>query len=400
MAVSSKRIRMLCAFMVFNVVACIFLRFSWSPWQQPTQKIHIPTERFWHKDQMSKSYWNRQQQRLDFIHNPNLNSSLSNLSMEPPDWLKDDPTANSDLCLPDLKIPLEIMDYNLLPKLFQDFLLYFRCRSFPMLINQEDICRERPFLLLVVKTLAPHFERRQAIRETWGRASAVRNRTVVTLFLLGNAMVEDHHPNLTALLRHEAELHRDILQWDFRDSFFNLTLKDVLFLDWFSSFCPEADFILKGDDDVFVNTPRIVYFLEKLPPYAVPDLFTGDVITNAGPHRDKKLKYFVPESYFVGSYPPYAGGGGFLYSGQVALKLREASSRVVLYPIDDVYTGMCLRKLGLAPDKHDGFRTFDINSKHKDIPCIYRSLMVVHSRTPQEIKHIWTWIVQPELQCQ
>lgn len=389
MPVCSKRIRILCALMAFNVVGCVFLRFSFLTWLQPTPKTHIPTKPFWHIESASKSYWNRQQQILDFIHNPYVNSSLL-----PDDWL------SSDQCRPDPRIPLEITDYNLLPKLFQDFLLYFRCRSFPALINPQEMCRDRPFLLLAVKTLVPHFERRQAIRETWGRSGAVKNRTVVTLFLLGNAMVEDQHPNLTELLRHEAELYGDIVQWDFRDSFFNLTLKDVQFLDWFSSFCPKAEFIFKGDDDVFVNTPRIVDFLDSLPPKAVSDLFTGDVITNATPLRDKKLKYFVPESFFVGSYPPYAGGGGFLYSGQVALKLLEASKQVVFYPIDDVYTGMCLRKLGLAPEKHDGFRTFDINAKHKDNPCIYRGLMVVHSRTPQEIKRIWSWIVQPDLQCQ
>lgn len=318
---------------------------------------------------------------------------------EVPDWLNDS-VVKSTPCEPDIRVQRQITDYNLLPKLFQDFLLYSHCKSYPMLINQPTICEGNPFLLLVVKTLVPHFERRQAIRETWGQVGAIANRLVATVFLMGNAMAEDRHPNLTPLLRHEAAIHGDILQWDYRDTFFNLTLKDVLFLDWFRSFCPEAQFILKGDDDVFVNTPRIIEFLENLPPHTAPDLFTGDVITKAGPHRDKKLKYFVPESYFVGSYPPYAGGGGVLYSGQVALQLYEASKKVVVYPIDDVYTGMCLSKLGLAPEKHKGFRTFDIRAKDKDNPCIYRTLMVVHSRTPQEIKHIWTWIVQPELECQ
>uniref|UniRef100_A0A8C6WT52 Hexosyltransferase n=2 Tax=Neogobius melanostomus TaxID=47308 RepID=A0A8C6WT52_9GOBI len=397
MPVSSKKIRIICALMAFNIISCIFLKLSLFSRQNPTPNIGIPTARFWRKDLTSKSFWNREQERLDFIHNPNLNSSMSSLT-ELPDWLNDN-VLRSDPCAPDLRVLWQIMDYNLLPKLFQDFLLYAHCKSYPMLINQPAICEDYPFLLLVVKTLMPHFERRQAIRETWGQVGAIANKTVVTVFLLGNAMAEDNHPNLTALLRLEADIHRDILQWDYRDTFFNLTLKDILFLDWFRSFCPKAQFILKGDDDVFVNTPRIIDFLDQLAPRMVPDLFIGDVITNAGPHRDKNLKYFVPKSYFVGSYPPYAGGGGFLYSGQLALKLYEESKKVVVYPIDDVYTGMCLKKLGLVPEKHLGFRTFDIITKYKDNLCIYRSLMVVHSRMPQEIKQIWTRIVQPELEC-
>uniref|UniRef100_A0A3Q4GVI6 Hexosyltransferase n=1 Tax=Neolamprologus brichardi TaxID=32507 RepID=A0A3Q4GVI6_NEOBR len=294
---------------------------------------------------------------------------------------------------------LRIFDYNSLPKQFQDFLLYMRCRTYPMLINQPHVCSEKPFLLLVVKSLISHFERRQTIRETWGQAGVLANQTVVTVFLLGNVLSSDHFPDLQELLSHEAKLHKDILQWDYRDSFLNLTLKEVLFLEWFTKHCPQARFVLKGDDDVFVNTLRIVNYLEGLPEGESKDLFIGDVIINAGPHRDKKLKYFIPESVFVGNYPPYAGGGGYLYSGELAIRLHNVSQQVVLFPIDDVYTGMCLKKLGLVPENHNGFKTFDIEKKYKDNPCIHRNLMLVHSRTPQEMLTIWPFIVQPELDC-
>ncbi|XP_072319096.1 N-acetyllactosaminide beta-1,3-N-acetylglucosaminyltransferase 2a [Eucyclogobius newberryi] len=404
----SKKIKIVGVLMLFKIIGCIFLLKSWTAQKQnqnpASQQIAAPAApaapavQFWQKVSVSESFWNREQQRLDLTHNPNYVLYLAS-SSELPDWLNA-AAPESDPCQPDWRVRRQIADYNLLSELFQDFLLFHHCRSFPLLINQERVCDDAPFVLLVVKTLEAHFERRQAIRETWGRAGVVANRTVATVFLLGKATPADNHPNLTYLLRHEAEVFGDILQWDFRDTFFNLTLKDVMFLDWFRSFCPDAQFVLKGDDDVFVNTPGIIDFLANLPPHKTADLFTGDVITNAGPHRDRKLKYYVPESYFVGSYPSYAGGGGFLYSGQLALRLHEVSKRVAFFPIDDVYTGMCLEKLGLVPEKHDGFRTFDIMAKHKDNPCIHRTLMVVHSRTPEEIKHIWRWIEQPELGCQ
>lgn len=129
------------------------------------------------------------------------------------------------------------------------------------------------------------------------------------------------------------------------------------------------------------------------------DLFIGDVITNAGPHREKKLKYYVPESMFEGVYPPYAGGGGFLYSGYLAKRLHNISYQVALYPIDDVYTGMCLRKLGLAPEKHKGFRTFDILQKDRHVTCAYKNLILVHSRSPQEMIRIWNRLQDPQLKC-
>ncbi|KAM7394758.1 hypothetical protein PAMP_021544 [Pampus punctatissimus] len=387
--------------MLLNIFIYVLMGLSWNFGHDKSvdHKIRIPSERFWSPHILSKSFWNKEQQRLDFIHNPIFNSVLSSDSLiELPDWLND--TGPLNPCEPNYRVSTQVMDYNTLPQSFQDFLLHMRCRTYPMLINQPHVCDEKPFLLLVVKSLVPHFERRQAIRETWGRVGVLANQTVATVFLLGNTMSVDHFPDLLELLGHEAELHRDLLQWDYRDTFFNLTLKEILFLEWFNQHCPQAQYVLKGDDDVFVNTLKIIDFLEGLPKTKARDLFIGDVIINAGPHRDRKLKYFIPESIFVGLYPPYAGGGGYLYSGALALRLYNISQQVVSYPIDDVYTGMCLKKLGLVPEKHTGFRTFDIEEKYRYNPCIYRSLMLVHSRTPQEMLNIWPWIVHPELDCQ
>ncbi|XP_026216562.1 N-acetyllactosaminide beta-1,3-N-acetylglucosaminyltransferase 2-like [Anabas testudineus] len=401
MPVPRRKVRPLCVMMMFNIFICILVGISWTlrDGNGVRQKIRIPSQRFWRQQVPSKSFWNKEQQRLDFIYNPVINSGLSSDSIiELPGWLND--TGPLNLCEPDNRVLVQISDYNSLPQRFQDFLLHMRCRTYPMLLNQPSVCDDKPFLLLAVKSLIPHFDRRQAIRETWGRAGVIANRTVVTVFLLGNTVSADHFPNLLEMLAHEAKLYKDILQWDYRDTFFNLTLKDVLFLEWFNKHCPQTKYILKGDDDVFVNTLQIIELLEGLSEVKAKDFFIGDVINNAAPHRDSKLKYFIPESVFEGQYPAYAGGGGYLYSGELALRLHNVSREVALYPIDDVYTGMCLKKLGLVPEKHTGFRTFDIEEKYRYSPCIYRNLMLVHSRTPQEMLTIWQGIDHPELDCQ
>ncbi|XP_065111282.1 N-acetyllactosaminide beta-1,3-N-acetylglucosaminyltransferase 2 [Paramisgurnus dabryanus] len=360
-------------------------------------KLLIPSKRFWAKDSPSNAYWNRQQQQLNYINNHNL-KNLNITTEELPYWLNN--TVSMDSCEPDFRVTTQVKDYNSLPQRFKDFLLYMRCRSYPIVVDQPHTCKDQPFLLLAIKSLVPHFDRRQAIRESWGKAGRVANKTVVTVFLLGNAATEDHFPDLSKMLYHESSMHGDILQWDYRDTFFNLTIKDVLFLEWLITRCPGASYIFKGDDDVFVNTIRIVEFLSNLSDAKAKELFVGDVITNAGPHRDKKVKYFIPESVFVGTYPAYAGGGGYLFSGQLAKRLHEVSRKVPLYPIDDVYTGMCLMKLGLAPEKHKGFRTFDIEEKYRDNACAYNSLMLVHPRSPQYMIQIWSWLNDPALNCQ
>ncbi|MBN3304833.1 B3GN2 acetylglucosaminyltransferase, partial [Amia calva] len=368
-----------------------------------SSKVHIPAKRFWKKPVPFDAYWNREQQALDYIHNPILavlNGSISSFLDSVSSTTTTTNGSSLNGCDPDISVTTQVKDYNSLPERFKDFLLYMKCRTYPMVVNQPHKCKDHPFLLLAVKSLAPHFDRRQAIRESWGKAGKLGNMTVTTVFLLGNATAVDHFPNLSKMLEYESKMYGDILMWDYRDSFFNLTIKEVLFLQWVNEYCSKAQFVFKGDDDVFVNTYRILEYLKGLQHPKSKDLFIGDVITNAGPHRDKKLKYFIPESIFVGPYPPYAGGGGFLYSGSLALRLYNMSQQVSLYPIDDVYTGMCLKKLGLVPEKHKGFRTFDIEEKYRNNPCAYKGLMLVHSRTPQEMIKIWSWLNDPELNCQ
>ncbi|NWX65580.1 B3GN7 acetylglucosaminyltransferase, partial [Promerops cafer] len=92
-------------------------------------------------------------------------------------------------------------------------------------------------------------------------------------------------------------------------------------------------------------------------------------------------------------YPPYAGGGGFIMDGPLAKRLHKASETLELYPIDDVFLGMCLEVLKVSPVGHEGFKTFGIvknkNSKMNKEPCFYRSMLVVHKLLPPELLQMW-----------
>lgn len=384
--------------MMVNVFIYLIVEVSKSGNQEKNGKgeVIIPKEKFWKVSSPPAAYWNREQEKLNRRYNP----ILSMLPNQTGDAAAGPSNASRlDYCEPDPGVASAVAGFSSLPDRFRDFLLYLRCRNYSLLIDQRDKCAKKPFLLLAIKSLTPHFARRQAIRESWGRETSAGNRTVVRVFLLGQTPPEDNHPDLSDMLRFESEKHRDILLWDYRDTFFNLSLKEVLFLRWVRASCPGAEFVFKGDDDVFVNTHHILNYLNSLPESKAKDLFIGDVIHNAGPHRDKKLKYYIPEVVYTGVYPPYAGGGGFLYSGRLALRLHNVTDQVLLYPIDDVYTGMCLQKLGLVPEKHKGFKTFDIEEKKRNNICSYLDLMLVHSRKPQEMIDIWSRLQNAHLNC-
>ncbi|XP_034281373.1 UDP-GlcNAc:betaGal beta-1,3-N-acetylglucosaminyltransferase 9 [Pantherophis guttatus] len=291
-----------------------------------------------------------------------------------------------------------------------DFRLYLRNkdnRKFNLLINQPKKCMrssERPFLLVAVKSLVEEFDHREIVRKTWGREGLVNGMQVQRVFLLGVPKNKTTLPTWEILIRQESQLYRDILLWDFLDTFFNLTLKEIHFLSWADEFCSRTKFIFKGDADVFVNMENIVNFLESCNPSE--DLFVGDIIYNAQPIRIRKSKYYIPNTmYGLGMYPSYAGGGGFLLSISTLKKLAQACTQVELFPIDDVFLGMCLQRINLKPVLHEGFKTFGIikpsaapNLQTFD-PCFYKDLMVVHGLKIAEIWLMWNLLHNPRLSC-
>ena len=48
-----------------------------------------------------------------------------------------------------------------------------------------------------------------------------------------------------------------------QDTYHNLTLKTVMGLKWTSIFCPQARFVMKTDDDIFVNLSDLHEALTK-----------------------------------------------------------------------------------------------------------------------------------------
>ncbi|XP_048356012.1 UDP-GlcNAc:betaGal beta-1,3-N-acetylglucosaminyltransferase 7 [Sphaerodactylus townsendi] len=283
---------------------------------------------------------------------------------------------------------------------FKQFLLYRHCRYFPMIINHPEKCSGNIHLLIVVKSIITQHDRREAIRKTWGQEKEVDGKKIRTLFLLGVASKEEERANYQKLLEYENHIYGDILQWDFLDSFFNLTLKEVNFLKWLNIYCDNVRFVFKGDDDVFVSPDNILDYLED---QKAGDLFTGDVLYKAKPIRKKENKYYIPTAlYSKTHYPPYAGGGGFLMDSSLARKLYKVSENLELYPIDDVFLGMCLEILKVTPVAHAGFKTFGIvknkNSKMNKEPCFFQNMLVVHKLLPPELLRMWD-LVHSNLTC-
>ncbi|XP_017268823.1 UDP-GlcNAc:betaGal beta-1,3-N-acetylglucosaminyltransferase 7 [Kryptolebias marmoratus] len=283
---------------------------------------------------------------------------------------------------------------------FKQFMLYQHCRLFPMLLNHPEKCSGEIYLLMVIKSVATQHDRREVIRKTWGKERVVNGKRVKLLFLLGKPSNDAEQANHQKLVEYEDYIYGDILQWDFLDSFFNLTLKETHFLKWFHIYCSKVRYVFKGDDDVFVSVENIFEFLESSNDR---NLFVGDVIFKAKPIRNKDNKYYIPLALYNKTYyPPYAGGGGFLMDGTLVRRLHYASETLELYPIDDVFLGMCLEVLQVTPVKHHAFKTFGLvknkNSKLNREPCFFKNMIVVHKLLPSDLLHMWN-LVNSDMAC-
>lgn len=91
-------------------------------------------------------------------------------------------------------------------------------------------------------------------------------------------------------LKVESEHFGDIIQEHFIDSYNNLTLKSIQMLKITSCYCSNSTkYLLKIDDDMFVNVPRLVNWLVKT--NISSGLLTGKLICGAKPIKNPTSKW-------------------------------------------------------------------------------------------------------------
>ncbi|XP_069558410.1 N-acetyllactosaminide beta-1,3-N-acetylglucosaminyltransferase 3-like [Brachyistius frenatus] len=303
-----------------------------------------------------------------------------------------------------------VTGFSSLPAMIKNVLFYQHCRHFPMLLDIPDKCggadkSAEVFLLLVIKSSPANYERREVLRKTWGKERLHNGVWIRRIFISGTMDVGFEKLRLNKLLALEQREYNDVLQWDFSDTFYNLTLKQILFLEWMERNCPNVRFQLNGDDDVLANTDNMVEYLQSLDGNnGSKHLFTGHLIQGVGPIRSTGSKYFIPvQVHESDKYPPYCGGGGFLLSGYTASVIYNMSQSITLLPIDDVYMGMCLAKAGLGPVSHMGVKTAGLQIPSKEIdgydPCFFKDTLLVHRFLPGQMYLMWYRMHDPNLKC-
>ncbi|XP_010568219.1 PREDICTED: beta-1,3-galactosyltransferase 4, partial [Haliaeetus leucocephalus] len=253
----------------------------------------------------------------------------------------------------------------------------------PVLLSPRGCGPTPPFLLVLVPSAPSHSARRQAIRETWGGADGRPGGLPTrTLFVLGVPTVPAEQPAVRA----EARRHGDLLQGAFADTYANLTRKTAFLLRWATRRCPAVPFILKADDDVFVNLPALTNYLASF--RRAPRLYLGRIHWWVRPQRDPRGRHHVPVAvYPAAAFPLYCSGTAYVLSGEAAAAVLAAAPRVPFVTPEDVWVGLCAQRASLAP-RHSarmaGSARFPL-----DGCCYGEVLFSSHGLGPGELRRVW-----------
>lgn len=230
--------------------------------------------------------------------------------------------------------------------------------SFQFIMDANDLCsrKEPPFLLILVMSIHDHMDVRNAIRQTWGavaKGGSWPGRTVEETVKLAFLLGLHQFPERESLLVAENEKYGDIIQENFVDSYYNLSIKMVMGLKWASQYCPGVSFILKADEDTFVNLPLLVDILRQ--PETPRDTIIGRIMPESKVYRVGK--WSVDKKAYAGKvYPPYAAGNTYVIPGSLARKLYKASERHLYIHVEDAFiTGLLAQAIGASHLDMPGF---------------------------------------------
>ena len=238
-------------------------------------------------------------------------------------------------------------------------------------LNEGDqtSCNDLTVLFMVSSELS-HQTRRNVIRSTWinqthwKKYNQQRDVSFGMLFIVGRST----NKTQKELIMNESRMHGDLLVLDLEESFYSLSYKVMIGFQWITKHCKGYKFLLKGDDDIFVNIHALMELLHE-PTTPQHNLYVGNTMSVAEVVRNGR--YGVSrEEYSRDNYPRYNSGGGFVLSSDVVSSMIPHFNWITPLKIDDAYMGGLVLKAGIDCIYDKRFHMYDQG-------CVFRNRTIV-----------------------
>ncbi|KAK9814433.1 hypothetical protein WJX72_005835 [[Myrmecia] bisecta] len=246
------------------------------------------------------------------------------------------------------------------PQLYRfDLPVYVAPNTTAATASQEGV-----FLFIGVLSAGQNLQRRLAVREAWVTDGQITNVSVVRFVLSKDEW--------TPQVQQEADSFHDIVFVEEKTSYDSLLYKSYFVLEHAVT-AHSARFVLKTDDDAFVNVRPLIRQLRLLCESADcrnERLYIGQMARDAPVQLDPKHKWNNVAFYNhtgLKQYPNYMMGGGYVLSGDVATALVKLHHMISLKftPIEDATIAVWLMAMDVRQVDHPRFHSWAV-------PCCFK----------------------------
>lgn len=212
-------------------------------------------------------------------------------------------------------------------------------------------CTEKGYVTLV-KTSRSAFLRRNEIRMYYSKILGKQYPAMFNLYFLLGEGSETEESWMEGKVEEEFSKHSDIILYNFLDSYNNLPMKTFAGYQFFAEYCPEKQYVIFHDDDVYIKLHELRGQMNKLD-YKQPHIkcLKGKCIPETPPNYMGKYFTWIdnyPPKYFI---PMYSNGQCTGLTAAAAKRIYEVS-RVTDYDAfrieDMLYTGIMRVKANIT----------------------------------------------------
>uniref|UniRef100_A0A1X7VKE1 Hexosyltransferase n=2 Tax=Amphimedon queenslandica TaxID=400682 RepID=A0A1X7VKE1_AMPQE len=277
--------------------------------------------------------------------------------------------------------------------------------------NKETVCNT-PLKLTFIILSSPFgtgAPRRAAIRRTWlNLYNGLTGVKIVAKFVIGIRGLAKEN---LAVMMDESSTYKDMLLFDnFQDIYDNLSLKVLYSFIWAHG-DHDFDYLIKVDDDSFVQLDRFVTALKNMncPKLLYWGYFNGRGFPNYAGKWAEKQWTLCPH------FLPYAMGGGYVLSWKLIDLITSINDSLAVYKNEDVTVGAWLApfrvhrvhdiRFNTEGHSHGCNNNYIITHKEKAVTFIQKLKSVSTNRTlcqvEREVKpaYLYNWQVPPPLCC-